>query len=134
MFLQIGVFFPMILLKPFEPQNMQPGAAAAGNANATPSTSLQYKAIIMYILTEICRDGQLLVDLFVNFDCDLESSNLFERMVNGLVKVAQQPVQSQPPSPLIVDTSNTYQQETALRQEALQALTNLVEAMQHWYR
>ena len=36
---------------------------------------------------------QLLVDLFVNYDCDLESSNLFERMVNGVVKVAQQPAQ-----------------------------------------
>ncbi len=43
------------------------------------------------MLTEVCRDGQLLVDLFVNYDCDLESSNLFERMVNGLVKLAQQP-------------------------------------------
>ncbi len=32
------------------------------------------------------------MDLFVNYDCDLESSNLFERMVADLVKVAQTPV------------------------------------------
>ena len=31
-------------------------------------------------------DGQLLVDLFVNYDCDLESSNLFERLVMALVR------------------------------------------------
>jgi brefeldin A-inhibited guanine nucleotide-exchange protein len=40
---------------------------------------------------EICRDGQLLVDMFVNYDCDIDSSNLFERMVNALVRIAQQP-------------------------------------------
>lgn len=40
-------------------------------------------------LREVCADGQLLVDLFVNYDCDLGSSNLFERLVNGLVKMAQ---------------------------------------------
>ena len=40
------------------------------------------------IMLEVCRDGQLLVDLFVNYDCDLESSNLFERMVAVLVKVS----------------------------------------------
>ena len=37
--------------------------------------------------------AQLLVDLFVNYDCDLESSNLFERMVNAIVRVAQNPMQ-----------------------------------------
>ncbi len=40
---------------------------------------------------QVSRDGQLLVDLFVNYDCDLESSNLFERTVNALVRLAQQP-------------------------------------------
>ncbi len=38
---------------------------------------------------ELCRDGQMLVDLFVNYDCDLEGSNLYERLVNGLVRMAQ---------------------------------------------
>lgn len=40
-------------------------------------------------LREACGDGQLLVDLFVNYDCDLNSSNLFERLVNGLVRAAR---------------------------------------------
>lgn len=43
------------------------------------------------MLSEVCRDGQLLVDIFVNYDCDLESVNLFERMVNALVRLSQQP-------------------------------------------
>ncbi len=48
--------------------------------------------VVLRCLREACADGQLLVDLFVNFDCDLDSSNLFERLINGLVKIAQQPL------------------------------------------
>ena len=30
------------------------------------------------------------MDLFVNYDCDLQAANLFERLVRGLSKVVQQ--------------------------------------------
>lgn len=47
------------------------------------------RVVVLRCLREVCADGQLLVDLFVNYDCDLGSSNLFERLINGLVKMAQ---------------------------------------------
>ena len=43
----------------------------------------------MRCLEAQCESGQLLVDLFVNYDCDLEGANLFERMVLALVRIAQ---------------------------------------------
>lgn len=49
--------------------------------------------MVLRCLRELTKDGQLLMDLFVNFDCDVESSNLFERLINSLVRQAQQPVQ-----------------------------------------
>lgn len=61
---------------------------AAHCCNPTPP-----QAVVLRCLRDLCRDGQLLLDLFVNFDCDLESSNLFERLVNSLVRQAQLPVQ-----------------------------------------
>jgi len=48
---------------------------------------LRTRVVVLRCLREVCSDGQLLVDLFVNYDCDLNSSNLFERLVNGLVSV-----------------------------------------------
>lgn len=33
------------------------------------------------MLEKVCKDPQMLVDIFVNYDCDLEAPNLFERMV-----------------------------------------------------
>lgn len=57
------------------------------------------RVVVLRCLREVCSDGQLLVDLFVNYDCDLGSSNLFERMVNGLVKMAQ--VTTSPAAPTV---------------------------------
>jgi len=33
------------------------------------------------MLEKACIDPQMLADIFVNYDCDLEATNLFERMV-----------------------------------------------------
>jgi guanine nucleotide-exchange factor len=33
------------------------------------------------MLEKVCKDSQMLADLFVNYDCDLEAPNLYERMV-----------------------------------------------------
>jgi hypothetical protein len=39
------------------------------------------------------------VDLFVNYDCDLEGANLFERMVTALVRIAQTSASPDAPVP-----------------------------------
>ena len=49
------------------------------------------RGVVMRCLGAICESGQQLTDLFVNYDCDLEGANLFERMVLALVKLAQGP-------------------------------------------
>ena len=52
---------------------------------------LGQRLVVLRCLEAQCTDGQLLVDLFVNYDCDLEGANLFERMVAALVRIAQSP-------------------------------------------
>jgi hypothetical protein len=34
-------------------------------------------------------DAQGVVDIYVNYDCDLNAANIFERLVNDLSKIAQ---------------------------------------------
>lgn len=34
------------------------------------------------MLEKVTKDPQMLADVFVNYDCDLEATNLFERMVS----------------------------------------------------
>jgi hypothetical protein len=33
------------------------------------------------MLEKVCKDPQMLADVFVSYDCDLEGPNLFERTV-----------------------------------------------------
>ncbi|EFJ50436.1 hypothetical protein VOLCADRAFT_80189 [Volvox carteri f. nagariensis] len=116
---EVGVFFPMIMLKPFE---------------GTTPENYSRLAVVLRCLKELCHDGQLLLDLFVNFDCDLDSSNLFERLVNSLVRQAQQPVQVRGGGRGVYSSSALATAEQGLRQEALLCLVNAMEAIWTWYR
>lgn len=42
----------------------------------------------MYALYFV-TDAQSVVDIYVNYDCDLNAANIFERLVNDLSKIAQ---------------------------------------------
>ena len=50
---------------------------------------LAQRSIALRCLSGACENGQLLVDIFVNYDCDLEGANLFERLILALVRTAQ---------------------------------------------
>lgn len=63
---EIGVFFPMIVLRVLE-NVAQP--------------IFQQKMIVLRFLEKLCVDSQILVDIFINYDCDVHSSNIFERYV-----------------------------------------------------
>ncbi len=45
-----------------------------------------YKLFYVY---STLTDAQSVVDIYVNYDCDLNAANIFERLVNDLSKIAQ---------------------------------------------
>lgn len=55
----------------------------------SPGSSFEHKWLAVQALTRICGDAQCIVDLYVNYDCDLSAANIFERLVNDLSKIAQ---------------------------------------------
>lgn len=67
---EIGVFFPMIVLRVLE-NVAQP--------------NFQQKMIVLRFLEKLCVDSQILVDIFINYDCDVNSSNIFERYAMPLL-------------------------------------------------
>ena len=68
---EIGALYPLVLLRPLE------------SSNTYPSLSHQALAAVKG-LESLCSSPQILVDIFVNFDCSLQSSNLFERTIHVL--------------------------------------------------
>jgi brefeldin A-inhibited guanine nucleotide-exchange protein len=126
---EVGVFYPMILLRPIEPPTGSVGGASGAGATAAaalpPTADTAQKAVALRCLQALCSDGQLLVDLFVNYDCDLGGANLFERTIAALVRVAQG---SHPPA-----GSAELAEAQALRYEALRCLTSALDALKKWY-
>ncbi|KAG9137688.1 hypothetical protein Leryth_024809 [Lithospermum erythrorhizon] len=107
---EIGVFFPMIVLRVLE-NVAQP--------------NFQQKMIVLRFLEKLCFDSQILVDIFLNYDCDVNSSNIFERMVNGLLKTAQ----GVPPG---LATTLLPPQEVTMKVEAMKCLVAILKSMGDW--
>ena len=76
---EIGFFFPRLFLDPL-------GFVSGG----APSSPHSKRSVVLSILSDTAaQDAQTLVDVFVNFDCDISQQNAFERLINLLVRVAQ---------------------------------------------
>lgn len=43
--------------------------------------------LVLEVISGLCREPLALVEMFVNYDCDLEAIDLFKRIVTALVKV-----------------------------------------------
>uniref|UniRef100_A0A2K2BJ12 SEC7 domain-containing protein n=1 Tax=Populus trichocarpa TaxID=3694 RepID=A0A2K2BJ12_POPTR len=107
---EIGVFFPMIVLRILE-NVVQP--------------NFQQKIIVLRFLDKLCVDSQILVDIFINYDCDINSSNIFERMVNGLLKTAQGALPG-------TATTLVPPQEVTMKLEAMKSLVAILKSMGDW--
>ncbi|KAK9829453.1 hypothetical protein WJX72_005963 [[Myrmecia] bisecta] len=123
---EIGVFFPMIMLRAIEPAAAGTTPNAAGPGGVVGAVDVGHKAVVMRCLEAQCENGQLLVDLFVNYDCDLEGANLYERLVVALVRIAQGNQEPDTSAQAAVD-------EAALRRAALQCLVNILRSLVEWY-
>ena len=76
-------------------------------------------------MTRICGDAQCIVDLYVNYDCDLAAANIFERLVNDLSKIAQGR------QGIDLVGSNTVQ-EKAMRIKGIEGLVGILQCMVEW--
>ena len=135
---EIGIFTEVIFLKALQP-TQAPGkdSSAAGAAltpvaagsGAGPASPVPYgqRVTVLRCLGHQCRDAQLMVDLFVNYDCDLNNTNLFERVIATLLGVVREGCAADVASGLILPT-----QEAAMRVAATRALTDMTLALAKW--
>ena len=108
--MQIEVFFKEIFLNILE----------------TITSSFEHKWMVIQALTRICADAQSVVDIYVNYDCDLSSDNIFRRLVIDLSKIAQGKGQ-------LLDVGlMTLAQERSLRIKGLECLVSILKCMVEW--
>ncbi|XP_063768541.1 brefeldin A-inhibited guanine nucleotide-exchange protein 1 [Eleginops maclovinus] len=106
--MQIEVFFKEIFLYILE----------------TSTSSYDHKWMVIQTLTRICADAQSVVDIYVNYDCDLNAANIFERLVNDLSKIAQGRGGH--------ELGTTPIQELTLRKKGLECLVSILKCMVEW--
>jgi len=87
----------------------------------TPHSAVGQKEAVITFLGRICRDPETLIDLFIEYDCDLKSNDIFERMANDLSKIAQGT--SSP------HTWESPTQEIALKTSALDCLVSILSSL-----
>ncbi|KYN11925.1 Brefeldin A-inhibited guanine nucleotide-exchange protein 1 [Trachymyrmex cornetzi] len=106
--MQIEVFFKEIFMNILE----------------TSSSSFEHKWMVIHALTRICADAQSVVDIYVNYDCDLSAANLFERLVNDLSKIAQ--------GRQALELGASPNQEKSMRIRGLECLVSILKCMVEW--
>lgn len=107
---EIGIFFPMLVLRVLE--------------NVLQPSFLQ-KMTVLNLLEKISQDSQIIIDIFVNYDCDLDAPNIFERTVNGLLKTALGP-------PAGSATTLSPAQDITFRHESVKCLVGIIKSMGGW--
>ncbi|MED6176821.1 Brefeldin A-inhibited guanine nucleotide-exchange protein 5, variant 2 [Stylosanthes scabra] len=106
---EIGIFFPLIVLRPLDSLEFP----------------INQKLSVLRMLEKVCKDPQMLVDIFVNYDCDLEAPNLFERMVTALSKIAQGTQNTDPNAVAVSQTAS-------IKGSSLQALVSVLKSLVEW--
>ncbi|KAF5295877.1 hypothetical protein FQR65_LT10364 [Abscondita terminalis] len=106
--MQIEVFFKEIFLNILE----------------TSSSSFEHKWMVIQALTRICADAQSVVDIYVNYDCDLSAANLFERLVNDLFRTAQ--------GRHSLELGASPNQERSMKLRGLECLVSILKCMVEW--
>ncbi len=69
-------------------------------------------------------DAQTVVDIYVNYDCDMHSANIYERLVYDLSKIAQ--------GRHAMELGATPVQEKKIRLKGVECLVSIFKCMVEW--
>lgn len=92
----------------------------------SPTSAFEHKWLVLQILAKICADAQSIVDIYVNYDCNIKAANIFERLVIDLSKIAQ----GSCPSLEVSNSNQTHQQ--MMRIKGLECLVSILKCMVEW--
>ncbi|CAK4648565.1 unnamed protein product [Aphanomyces euteiches] len=89
------------------------------------NSSMEHKLLVLEVLKQICLDGSILGEIFLNYDCDWNSMDLFKRIVDAISKTAKGKKDMAPPA----GKQAVKSQDTALVLKGLECLTAVVGSL-----
>lgn len=99
----------------------------------SPSAGPMRKRRAVTLLNRLSSDRQTMADLFLNYDCDLDSPKIFEHIVNVL-SVAAQDKSSAAAEPNSVAASTPGAGQVGTRVMALTSVIQVVRSLRDWSR
>ena len=92
----------------------------------SPTATFEQRHIALTVVGKICADPATLVELFLNYDCDMDSLNTFQKIAAILEKASHQ----QPPD--ANSSAAGKEEEKQIREVALRALVSCMKVLVHW--
>ncbi|GLD98039.1 hypothetical protein PINS_up006736 [Pythium insidiosum] len=95
------------------------------------NSSFEHKMLVLEVLNNICDDAQILGEIFLNYDCDWNTNDLFKQIIDALAKIAKGKKES---AALYANVSSSVRQkmqqnEAALVLKGLECLTATVASL-----
>uniref|UniRef100_A0A1I7X1I9 SEC7 domain-containing protein n=1 Tax=Heterorhabditis bacteriophora TaxID=37862 RepID=A0A1I7X1I9_HETBA len=88
--------------------------------------SFEHRWIVLHTIGKILANPQSVVDMYVNYDCDLTSHNVFESLVNVVSKMGRTTINETAPLP-------QKERERAMRLLGLSCLADLLQCLVDWF-
>ena len=88
------------------------------------TSSFEQKWMVVQGISTISSDAQIVIDIYVNYDCDLAAENIFERLVGILSKLAQ--------GRQAFELGAGQNQLVKIRVKALECLCSILKCMVEW--
>ena len=111
---ELGVFFTSIFLRILESSN---------------STFYQ-KTMVLQLVHTICRDPQTVLDIYVNYDCDLNQVDILAKILSHLTRIVQAGINTGSAAPAAL----SEEQEQQLRARATDTLVCMLDSLVNWSR
>jgi len=88
------------------------------------NSSFNHRLLALQVFNKICSEEKSLLEFYVNYDCNINSTNLVEKVIEILCKIAQGKY-----ARIEYSTIVTADQELQLRALALESLVKLVKSL-----
>lgn len=95
-------------------------------------SSFDSKMRVLEVFHIICADPSAMVEIFINYDCELDTIDLFKRMVAGFSKIAKNPTTSSRGNSTVdfMSTSKRLQsEELSLRMKGVEGLVIVLRSL-----
>ena len=100
----------------------------------SPHSTMQQKGMLLQLLQRVCSDPHALVDMYVNYDCDMLRKDIFAKMVNQLTRVVQTGAHAAGPPGLGPSGPLSDPESLMLRTRGLEAVVALLDSLIEWTR